>query len=442
MDPSCYYYYSLGNIRFEIRLMHLFKQDKPYTAVTVQIERLCKEEYDVEDLSGIVDLIEVVKLQSSGPTEAARAIRKKLKYGDVHKQLRALTILDGLIQNAGTRFQRTFADEPLLERLRVAATDSLSDHEVKQKCAILFRQWAVSYKGTPGLERIASLYKQLPKRKKPVRQEQSKVLKETEPNEADTDQFGHSVTVSAGGGPERSLRSPTSPTTSSSSYGREGPASSYGSMNPFRQKSDKNIKKPKTKPFSLEKEKPAILQTIASSSLASTSLMNAMKRTNRENQRVSENSEAVTGFETCKKLRRQILIYLQHIESGDLLGGLLHANDELVEALMAYEVLDKSLEDDSDSELDSDDESGAGKSRARAASNTQRQMAGLSLGVPAERPRAPKPSFIVMPPAKDEVEEGSEEEEAEAEDEDDPFADRNAVNTPRMEKDGMTWRDV
>lgn len=114
----------------------------------------------------------------------------------------------------------------------------------------------------------------------------------------------------------------------------------------------------------------------------------------------------------------------------------MHANDELVEALMAFEVLDKSLEDDSDSELDSDDEGGASKSRVRAASNAHRQMAGLSLGEPAERARAPKPSFIVMPPAQDEAP-GSEEEEEE--DENDPFADRNAVNTPRMEKDGMTW---
>jgi len=77
MDPSCCYY-TLSKAIFETSLMKSFKQDKPYTAVTVQIERLCKEEFDVEDLSGIVDLIEVVKLQGSGPTEAARAIRKKL----------------------------------------------------------------------------------------------------------------------------------------------------------------------------------------------------------------------------------------------------------------------------------------------------------------------------------------------------------------------------
>jgi len=423
--------------------------DKPYTAVTVQIERLCKEEYEVEDLSGIVDLIEVVKLQSTGPREAARAIRKKLKYGDVHKQLRALTILDGLIQNAGTRFQRGFVDEPLLERLRVAATDSLSDDEVKRKCAILFRQWAVSYKSTPGLERIAVLYKQLPQRKKPISQQQSKVLKETEPTDADLERSDRRASVSTGSSPPKSVRSPTSPSSFSSTsnpYGTYQSTSSSvtSSLNPFRQKTDKTAKKTKARAFSLEKEKPAILQTIASSSLASTGLMNAMKRTNRENQRVSENAEAVKGFDTCKKLRRQVLTYLQHIESGDLLGGLLHANDELVEALMAFEILDKSLEDDSDSEVDSEGETGPSKHGRKASQAVRSQMAGLSLGEPKPPPQPPRPSFVVMPPPNGKGKEAAEEseEEEEEEDENDPFADRNEVNTPRMEKDGMTWRDV
>jgi hypothetical protein len=124
-------------------LFSIFKK-KPYSAVTVDIENLTSE---------------VIKLQGTGPVEAARAIRKKLKYGDVHRQLRALVILDGLIQNAGSRFQRTFADEMLLERLRVCGTSDLSDPLVKDKCKELFRNWAVEYKSTRGLEQIAALYK-------------------------------------------------------------------------------------------------------------------------------------------------------------------------------------------------------------------------------------------------------------------------------------------
>jgi hypothetical protein len=138
---------------------HSIYQKKPYSAVTVAVEGLTSEQYEEDDFSGIPDLVEAIKLQATGPAEAARAIRKKLKYGNVHRQLRALTILDGLIQNAGSRFQRTFADEMLLERLRVCGTSDLSDPLVRDKCKELFRSWAGEYKNTRGLERIAALYK-------------------------------------------------------------------------------------------------------------------------------------------------------------------------------------------------------------------------------------------------------------------------------------------
>jgi hypothetical protein len=139
--------------------MGLFEQKKPFSAVTVAIERLTSEQFEDDDMSEIPELVEAIKLQATGPTEAARAIRKKLKYGNVHRQLRALTILDGLIQNAGPRFQRTFADEMLLERLRVCGTSDLSDPLVRDKCKALFRSWAVEYKNTRGLEQISGLYK-------------------------------------------------------------------------------------------------------------------------------------------------------------------------------------------------------------------------------------------------------------------------------------------
>jgi len=39
---------------------------------------LTSEQFEEDDLSGIIDLVEVIRIQASGPTEAARAIRKKL----------------------------------------------------------------------------------------------------------------------------------------------------------------------------------------------------------------------------------------------------------------------------------------------------------------------------------------------------------------------------
>lgn len=137
--------------------MSVFSQKKPYSAVTTQIELLTSESYQEDELSGLVDLIEVIKLQVTGPSEAARALRKKLKYGNVHRQLRALTIMDGLISNAGSRFQRSFVDEPLLERLRVCGTSDMTPPEVKKKCRGLFAGWT-EYSKTPGLDRLAKLH--------------------------------------------------------------------------------------------------------------------------------------------------------------------------------------------------------------------------------------------------------------------------------------------
>ncbi|KAL8949039.1 MAG: hypothetical protein Q9222_004823 [Ikaeria aurantiellina] len=433
-------------------------QKKPYTAVTVQVDRLTSEQYEGDDMTGIVDLIEVIRLQAEGPTEAARAIRKKLKYGNVHKQLRALTILDGLIENAGPRFQRAFADEPLLERLRVAATDSVSDPEVKKKCSILFRQWAASYSKTPGMERIAALHKQLPQRKKATTQQSSRVLKESEPGENDNeDPFGHSVSVSGGGGPMRSLRSPSStPTAStfSSSSSSGGPSlTPYGqqttSSSSKLAKSNKKSKHPK--PFNLEKEKPQLLQTIASSSVASTNLMNSLKLINRESKRVSEDAETVTRFETCKLLRRQVLRYIQYVESEQWLGSLIHANEGLVEALMAFEVLDKDLEDDSDSDADSSinewdsDEVEASKARKKGKKDVQQGFAGLSLGKEDSTPKAAAaPELMLNGQRRWREDSESEEEDSEEEEggEDNPFGDTNAVHTPKEERPGMSWKSV
>lgn len=134
-------------------------QKRPYSAVSVMIDQMTNASVPENDLGGLPELVDVVNIQDTGPSEAARALRKKLKYGSVHRQLRALTILDALIENAGPQFKRSFADEPLLERLRFCASAPTSDPEVRKKCDELFRGWASMYKNTRGMERVTTLYK-------------------------------------------------------------------------------------------------------------------------------------------------------------------------------------------------------------------------------------------------------------------------------------------
>ncbi len=121
------------------------------------------------------------------------------------------------------------------------------------------------------------------------------------------------------------------------------------------------------------------------------------------------------------------------------LGTLLSANDQLMEVLILYEQLDKSFDYDSDSE-DYDDQD---FTAPRTSPPPHQRLAGLSLK-DEKAPSMPerhvfRPSFVPIPvePTKGKgKEEGNEVEE---EDDDDPFADKNAYNTPKIEQTSMTW---
>ncbi|KAF3922139.1 hypothetical protein AA313_de0210420 [Arthrobotrys entomopaga] len=411
----------------------MFASKKPFTAVSVQIEHLTTEQYEENDLSGIPELIEAVRLQDTGPQEAARAIRKKLKYGNIHRQIRALTILDALVENAGKRFQRSFADEPLLERLRIIASDSLTDPDVKKKAQILFAQWANAYKDTPGMAGVASLYKQVPTRPRPRPQPRP-----VSPEDDDTPTPAASTSRASPASPSRN------PYASSSSHSRHASGSKSITLdNPstgspiatFKQPKDKSSKSSKSgqkrAPFNLEKEKPQMIQNIATASIASTNLKNALKRINREVERVSDNVEVIKKFEECKLLRRQILRYIQFVESEQWLGGLIHANEELVEALTLFELLDKPPGEDSDSEGEWEQ-----MPKDLGADETAARLGKLKIvGGPAMRPG--------QVPAKkrdydsDELEDASEDEPEE--DPNDPFGDSHALKTPAVEKGEVRW---
>lgn len=324
-------------------------------------------------------------------------------------------ILDALIQNAGSRFQKAFADEPLLERLRILARDETADADVRKRVNLLFRQWAVAYKGTPGLERIAALHKELPRKSRPQPQ-QSRIIREQDAEAAREREESSPP-------PTPQPRRPDHPHTSSSSNRPValGSTSSSGGSSLFS-RSRKDKKTPKGQKFNLEREKGQMLETVASANLASANLLNGLQLINREQQRVSENPEVMNRFETCKQLRRQVLRYIHLVESEQYIGGLLNANDELVKALMAFEIMDKSIDDDdSDSEDDSD--------------ITQAKLASLKMQEEEPPAKPPRPMSIPMPPAPAPVPAASKQRadpDSEPEEDDDPFGDSNgmyALNT-------------
>ncbi|KAK5724429.1 hypothetical protein LTR15_004474 [Elasticomyces elasticus] len=377
----------------------MFHSKKPYSAITVQVDRLCSEQYEEDDVGGIIDLVEVVRIQNSGPTEAARALRKKLKYGGPHQQIRALVILDGLIQNAGARFQRAFADEPLLERLRLMAREEAVDPEVRKKCQILFVQWANAYKATAGLEGIANLYKELPKSQRPAAA-RSKVLRDTEVHDSGDESPYEShrpAPAPPSGNRSRASSSAQVPTAAPSRPVTLTPTSSSFGSKLVKGKSKFSSSKGG---FNLAREKDNMTNCIARASIASTNLLNGLQLVNRETQSVSDNQEVRNRFDTCKTLRRQILLYIQHVESDEWIGSLVNANDELVKALTAYEIMDRSIDDDSDSDVNVAAAQSA--HRRNVSEDAQHQLEGLHLGggpSPSSKPARPAPPpSIAMPP--------------------------------------------
>ena len=324
-----------------------------------------------------------------------------------------------MIDNAGTRFQsngrakfcsladdvvESFADEPLLERLRVLSTDSMTDPAVKKKAAGLFIQWNRQYENVQGLQRLAALSSQLPQRSRrppPVVRPPSPHEDDEQYIDEDRDEEGRpSITR------QRSKSDATTRPSSSSLTGRHqrqrSAATAATDDSVYYPRTKKHKHKAQTtnfRPINFETERPMILQTIASGEQASTNLKNALSRLDREEIRPSEDPQIAKYHSQCRQLRRQIILYIQRTESEEWIGTLIQVNEAIVHALQGYEIMNKPPEEDSDSEGWSDDgdtNTKKGGGGNRMAQEIAVRLRAQSLGSPKvedERPpdKPPRP---------------------------------------------------
>lgn len=312
-------------------------------------------------------------------------------------------LLDLLLDNGDQRVYGNFLDEPLLERLRIAATDTMTDDEVRRRLKLLFQQWHINYKDDPRMATVANLYKQFPQRNRP----------RPAPPPAE-------VTPPQSPGPSSS-RGHTSPPPPAVPKKDKKPSKSHSRNSSAVAKNEK--------PFNLQKELPQLMDVLAKASIASTNLKNTLKRINREIERPSENQECNKQIHEANHLRKQILRYIQHVESEQWLGSLIHANEELVDAIVLFKAMDKPIEEDSDSEGWNDIEEGS--------SSVSRRMGAMSMGDrPEDRPTLPsRPP--PLPKGKSTYQDDDDEEEDD--DEDNPFSNRNRIDDAPAEKAGLHW---
>jgi len=320
---------------------HTWAGEKPHSSITDWIEILSRDQYGVEDYDGIPELVESVNLQAGGPTEASRAIRKKLKYGDVHRQLRALTILKALVENCGPKFQATFANDQLIDRIKLMSQDPMTDEQVKRKLMAVLGSWHRQFKDDPKMHAVSNLYTQCGGGRKST----GPTLTSPRPN-AETlyEQHQRNADEEARGRAERKAQERAAKEEEKRKQKEEKLAA--------KEKERKARSQPARRPFNYETEKPKILNTVAEGTQAATNLVNAIKRVNREEESITTNPQVQECLTTAKTVRKQLIKYIQlAIQKEEIIGTLLDTNERIIAAIQLYDKQSKSPDQDSDDEI-------------------------------------------------------------------------------------------
>ncbi|OCF38205.1 hypothetical protein I317_07245 [Kwoniella heveanensis CBS 569] len=394
-------------IRNAKAILSHFEEGKPHSSITDWIEVLSSDRYEELSLDGIPELVESVNIQAyQGTTEASRAIRKKLKYGNVHRQLRALVILRALTENAGKGFQLGWANQQLMDRLKEMANDSLLDPKVKRRMILTFHAWSIQYKDEPRMQEVARLYAKYggagPGVKKPTTMGHAKTPS-TSTSSAPTSSAARKGTFdddifSHDWAPAKGQRGPDTYTDLAAAKAdaeqrkrereqrilmeqreaeverRERELKRKQDMAALearrqkeaaeeaerRRKAKEDAKKrgsqPKRPPFDFQKEKPQIMISVANAIQCANNLVNSCRHIDRTVENVLENPKVQDNLDKAKAARRSVIRYIQVVTDEEYVGTLLEANEKIVEAIQLYDraslskpaVLDSDSEDEAD----------------------------------------------------------------------------------------------
>lgn len=315
-----------------------FLTDHPYTAVTANIDRVVSNrEYSLEvELAEIVDLIGF--RNTVNQEEAARALRKKLKYGSKVQQSRSLDLLD-LLLSQELKFGVIYNDDKLLDRLEVIALNRDTDgNGVKYNPAIVSK--AAKYE-IQWYEHIASIGKKRSKTFGRLTELGSRVKRE----------YRHKQ--------------------SSSPRRRADRRNAFldDEADPFESLEDDNVTTERNRgnastdadrlyripQIDIRKHAPKIKLIISDALAASVALKHSLL-TLPADKYSTDDMEATDNFIKARKIRKKVLAYLQVVTEGEFLGSLIQANDELVASLTEYdEKSDKAEHDTREDRNDGND---------------------------------------------------------------------------------------
>ncbi|GAA5893253.1 Lsb5p [Sporobolomyces salmoneus] len=317
-----------------------FGNEKPRSSVSALIDILCLDKYEEDSYEGITEIVESINLQDTGPTEASRAIRKKLKYSDVHGQLRALTILKALVENCGPRFQTTFANDRLVDRIKVSAGDPHTDERVKKKIASVLASWNRQFKDDPKMQLVAGLYRTCGFGAAKAAQAQRSAATEAYEREKARYELEASQRAERKASEQRARQAEKDRLAAEKAKRKAAAQGSEGTRN-------------RRPPFNFEQEKPKILASVGQGTQSAQALINALQHVNREKESVTTNPRVQQCLEKAKTDRKVVVRYIQLVdadESGEFIGSLIATNEQIVNAVQLYDRMTKPVELDSDDE--------------------------------------------------------------------------------------------
>lgn len=286
---------------------------KPRSSITEWVDILTSSSYDDEVYDGIPELIHSIDLQASGPAEASRAIRKKIKHGDTHQQYRALVILNALVENCGQKFHGSFADGQLTDALKHLATDHTTDPKVRKKVLAVLASWSGQFKDDRGAAGIAGLYRQVkPAGSEANRETQAERERESEKRRKEKEDAKRKAK-------EKRLEE---------AQGKKKKKAASRTATSRKQ-------------FNFEQEKPQVLTAIANASSAANNLVNAITLVNTENDSLLTNERVQECLMRAKQSRKVIVRYIQLVENEEIIGTLIESNERIIAALESYDKLSK-----------------------------------------------------------------------------------------------------
>lgn len=329
-----------------------FLDSHAHTAVSSTINKLI-EQTDPNGDDGIMEaeignLLDMIRLQKdpieSGPTEAARAIRKKLKYGSISAQINALNLLNLLVANGGEgRMALLYNDRKLLDRMVKTVSpytgDASIDRRVVRKARELVLAWKEEYEDDDSRESLADLYGRCGLGRKSGRVATRESVPDFMNDEAD-ESSGFDTRIGSRLDDEVDEESIGGPS--------EFRGSSYRSENPKRGVTRRKTNKELDKQFKIpridyEKETPRIYKIIAEANVLSINLEDSL-RVLKPGELSIHSEKANKCFDECRLIRRRILRYLQLVDKEELLSALLKCNDDLVACLKHYADLSEPAE--------------------------------------------------------------------------------------------------